>query len=141
MEMGTLKNGKMLRPYVAVSIANALIVLVLAVLGGQYFTGNTGLITGHGHLANLLFLLVVAQTALAFLLGAPGRLGRSLIALGALTTLITSAQIGLGYAGRSNYDLVAIHVPNGVLIFGLAVAALAQYPRLAALAARESGAA
>jgi len=132
--MEALKNAKMLRPYVAVSVANAVIVLILAILGAQYFVQNTGLITGHGHLANLLFLLVLAQTALAFLLGAPGRFGRGLVLLGALTVILTSAQMGLGYGGRSNYDLVAIHVPNGVLIFGLAVAAVAQYPRLAALA-------
>lgn len=131
----TLKNAKMLRPYLIVSVANAIIVLVLAVLGAQWFNERPDLITGHGHLANLFFLLVVVQTVLAFLLGAPGSFGKGLIGLGAVTALLTTGQIGLGYSASSNgnFSLMAIHIPNGVLIFGVAVAALSQYPRLKAL--------
>ena len=109
--------------------------LVLAALGAQWFNARPDLIAGHGHLANLLFLLVVVQTALAFLLRAPGSFGKGLIGLGALSVVLTSGQMGLGYAGRDNFALVAYHIPNGVLIFGVAIATLAQYPRLKALAA------
>jgi hypothetical protein len=30
-----------------------------------------------------------------------------------------TAQIGLGYAGRDSGEAAALHLPNGVLIFGI----------------------
>jgi hypothetical protein len=131
---GAFKKPSLLRPYLIVSAISALLVLVLAVLGGQYYGGEPDAITIHGHTANALFMLVVVQAVLAFAMGAPGSLGRVLVGVGIATVVLTTAQIGIGYLVENNRGLIAIHIPNGVLIFGVAVFALAQWPRLKALA-------
>jgi hypothetical protein len=46
--------------------------------------------------------------------------------------LLVVAQLGLGYSGRESATAMSFHIPNGVLIFGLSVAIVAQLPYLRA---------
>jgi hypothetical protein len=107
-----------LSAYKAVTALFAALVLIQAFLAGRGWFKDLDLIDVHGVVGNVVFLVAVGQVALAFLTvgrGAPLLLG------GALVVLVV-AQIGLGYAGRDSAEAAAWHVPNGVLIAGLAAA-------------------
>lgn len=95
-------------------------IVVQALLASQgFYEGRPGLITGHGHLGNTLFLLAAIQTVIAFTAAARGLVGRSVVVLAVLVTLLVIAQIGLGYTGRTEATAMAWHLPNGVLLMGL----------------------
>lgn len=96
-------------------------VLAQAVLAGQYFS-NPDLIRVHGYLANVTFLGTLALVGLAVLAKVPGEVGRWLKVLAVVLALAATAQTGLGYAGRENLDLLQLHIPLGVAIFGASVA-------------------
>jgi len=104
-----------------VAIGVLVCVLAQAVLAGQYFS-NPDLIKVHGYLANVTFLGSLALAALAFLAKIPGEVGKWLKVLTVVMALACTAQTGLGYAGRENLDLLQLHVPLGVAIFGASVA-------------------
>jgi len=105
------------------TIVTAAFVIVQAVLASQWlFKGETDLLDVHEMVANIFFLLVVAQAILTVLIKFPGRWGRQLVLMNGLLVLLTLVQIGLGYSGRDSADAKAWHVPMGVLLFGLAVA-------------------
>jgi hypothetical protein len=70
-------------------------------------------------MANLLFVVVVAQIVLGFLVRDWSRFGLWLWALILLVLVIV--QTGLGYLGRDDTLPVAIHVPLGVFIFGFSL--------------------
>ena len=109
------------------------LVLVQAVLAGQgWFPYDQGTIELHGYVGNATFVAVLAQAALVFLVGFQGRTQTLLLGAAGLLVLLVTAQIGLGYSGRDSVEARSWHIPNGVLIFGLAVAVLsivAQQPR------------
>jgi hypothetical protein len=131
----TERSGLVSAYRVAASLT-AVLVLVQAILAGRGLFRDADLIDVHGYVGNAVFLLVVVQGGLAVALRGPaGRSGVFLALNGALIAL-TVAQIGLGYAGRESGEAAAWHVPNGVLIFGLAVANLALLFRLPAAPAR-----
>lgn len=94
------------------------LVLFQAFLAGRGWFKDYDLIDVHGMVANVVFLVAVAQAALAFL--AVGR-GVPLLLAGVLVVLVV-VQIGLGFAGRESAEAAAWHIPNGVLIAGLATA-------------------
>ncbi|MGN6030225.1 MAG: hypothetical protein ACTHQE_01040 [Thermomicrobiales bacterium] len=101
------------------TIVNAVLMVVQAFLASEgVFGGERNLVTGHGHLGNLVFLLVVAQAVLAFVLANAGRLPRMAVTIAAVIVLLTVAQIGLGYSTRNDVGLAAWHIPNGVLLMG-----------------------
>jgi hypothetical protein len=91
--------------------------LLQAILAGRGWFLDGDIIRVHGHVGNVTFLLTVA---LALLGRAATRSIRAVAPL-VLLVILTTIQIGLGYAGRDNAELAAWHVPNGVLIFGLSV--------------------
>jgi hypothetical protein len=126
-----MKRPQLLSPIVLLAWANAIIVLVMALLGGRFFVEPT-VIDVHGYIGNLLFALVVAQAGLLFMAGIGGWLGKSLVALAAIAVLLVIAQLGLGYSGRESATAMSLHIPNGVLIFGLSAAIVAQLPHLRA---------
>lgn len=99
----------------------AALVLLQAVLAGQSsrLFGTMG-IGVHGTVANVIFVLVLADLAVAW------RAGVSRPQLGVLAALFVAivAQTGLGYAGRTSLGAAAWHIPTGVAIFGLAVTSL-----------------
>lgn len=101
------------------TVINAVLMVVQAFLASEgVFGGERNLVTGHGHLGNLVFLLVVAQAVLAFVLANAGRLPRMAVTIAAVIVLLTVAQIGLGYSTRNDVSLAAWHIPNGVLLMG-----------------------
>jgi hypothetical protein len=98
---------------------SVVVVLVLAVIAGQSTTlFGTWNIELHGFLGELLFAVAVVMVVLSFLTQSRGVVVGHAVAFAALCF----AQIGLGYVGRETLGAAAWHIPNGVLLMGLAVA-------------------
>jgi hypothetical protein len=104
----------------------AIFVLVQAVMAGQ-IVAEGEMQTAHGILGNITFLLGVAGLVLAIVVRAP----KSAITLAAALIALLVLQIALGYSGRDSAGATAWHIPNGVLIFGLATWQLMLGRRLA----------
>jgi len=96
-----------------------LIVLVQAALAGRHLSLGAG-IELHGILGNIVFTLAVVMVVLSFLTQTRGVVVGHAVAFAALCF----AQVGLGYVGRDTAEAAAWHIPNGVLLMGLAVAHL-----------------
>lgn len=96
-----------------------LIVLVQAALAGRHLSLGAG-IELHGILGNVVFTLAVVMVVLSFLTQTRGVVVGHAVAFAALCF----AQVGLGYVGRDTAEAAAWHIPNGVLLMGLAVAHL-----------------
>lgn len=108
-----------IRPlFKATALLFALLVMVQAVLAGQGWFVDVDLIRMHGYVGNVVFLLAVAQVVLAYIAGLRDV---TLILAGAIFLLVFG-QVGLGYAGRESAMAASLHVPNGVLLFGLTTA-------------------
>jgi predicted Na+-dependent transporter len=123
------------RAFVIVAHLVALLVFVQAVLAGRWLV-DTDIIKSHGYLASYVILpLTLAQVVLAYLSGLSGRARSALPATSLVLLVLIIAQIGSGYAGRDRNNVAAIHLPNGVLIFGLTVANISLIGR----ARREGG--
>lgn len=98
-------------------------VLVQAYLAGRgLYPGDRDLIDAHGIVANLVFLLAVAQVVLAFLATKASRQRGLLLGLSGLLLVLTVVQIGVGYGIEDELDLGGWHILNGVLIMGLGTA-------------------
>ncbi|HVB63597.1 MAG TPA: hypothetical protein VNE17_02625 [Nitrolancea sp.] len=97
-----------------------LLVLIQAVLAGRGLSFGGDAIDIHGMVANLTGLMVLIQVVLAFAAGIRGRFRSLLLGTNVLLLILVIAQFGLGYGGRDNRTAAALHVPNGVLIFGVA---------------------
>lgn len=104
------------RTYASLAAVVAVLVLTQAVLAGRALFGSWS-ITVHGVVGNATFVLA----ALLALAAALGRAGRHAVGVAVALTLVLTAQIGLGYAGRDSLEAAAWHIPNGVVAFGLAV--------------------
>ena len=101
------------------------LVLIQAVLIGQsLFLGDPSLTALHGWIGNVTFLGVVVLAGLTIMGVRRGELSRPALGLSVLVTLLTVAQIGLGYSGRGGGMPAALHIPNGVLIATLLAALL-----------------
>lgn len=127
----TADLGMFLTAYRWLATLFALLIVVQAFLGSRgFFAAEEGLITGHGHLANGMFLLIVVQAVLSWVLYTRNGATMTVVILNAVLVVLTIAQTGLGYATRNGErftDMVSLHIPNGVLLMGIsaAVAALA----------------
>ncbi len=95
-------------------------VLVQAVLAGQHIALD-GPITLHGIIGSGVFTFQLVLVAMLVL----RRATRAAIVTAGLLVLLLIAQIGLGYAARGSHDLVALHIPLGVALFGVATWQLA----------------
>ena len=116
--MGT-KPVKMIlaRVHCALSVLLLVLVLVQAALAGQFlFSG--GSIAVHGYIANGSFAVGLVLLVLTIL----ARLPRGVLALVAVLVVVLFAQVGLGYAGRTSGTAASLHVPLGVLTFGVSTA-------------------
>lgn len=100
-----------------------LLVLIQAALAGRGLNFGGNWIDIHGGVANLTGLAVVAQLVLVFVAGLGGRAKMPLIATNVLLIILVFVQFGLGYGGRDSATAASLHVPNGVLIFGVATVA------------------
>lgn len=97
------------------------IVTLAAVIGQGIWGGEgAGFITGHGHLGNAVFALAAIQFVLAVLLYQKKQISALHMVLTFALLVLLLAQAGLGYSGRSDKSLIAWHVPNGVLLMGIA---------------------
>lgn len=112
---------------IGISALNVVLVLIMAILGGRFFI-SPSVIEVHGYIGNFVFLLVVGFAALLYLSKPGGPLGKILLGLTVLTVLLVVSQIGLGYSGRESVRAMSLHIPVGVLIFGICAAILAQLP-------------
>jgi len=97
-------------------------VLPVLVLIQAWMAGSSNVLFGsldidlHGMVGNVTFLLALIVFALALV----ARAGGPAIVVSGVLALLLFAQIGLGYIGRDTEAAAAWHIPNGVLIFGLA---------------------
>lgn len=96
-------------------------VFLLAVLAGRFLFLGDLIIETHGYIGNAVFVIALANLALGLADKADG----GEMAVAGLIALLTFTQIGLGYVGRDTADAAALHVPNGVLLMGLAAYQLA----------------
>ena len=100
----------------------ALLIMVLifaqAALAGRFLFVDHDAVDIHQAVANGLSVLVIVHVALALITRT--RWSRRVPALTALLAILVIIQTGLGYAGRESADVLAIHVPVGVLTFGVA---------------------
>lgn len=86
----------------------------MALMAGRALFGTWD-ITIHGWVGNGIFVLVVANLALALYT----RAGLRDLGLAVALFALTFAQIGLGYVGRDTLEAAAWHVPNGVLLMAI----------------------
>jgi hypothetical protein len=108
------------RAHTVLAAAIAALVLVMAVVAGRATFGPWD-IEVHGWIGNGVFVLVVANLALAMARRAPIRE----LTVAALLGGLTFAQVGLGYVGRTELEAAAWHIPNGVLLMALGTYQLA----------------
>lgn len=104
-----------------VSVILSVGIVVMALLIGQgVWNGERGLITGHGHLGNAIFALAGIQFILAVALYQKKQISATHMVITFLLVVLLLGQAGLGYVGRTNSSLIAWHLPNGVLLMGIA---------------------
>jgi hypothetical protein len=110
-------NPALIKPFQAVAGLVALLVFVQAILAGQFLTHGDDLEDVHEMVGNFIFLAAAAQLILAYL---TRDFWRYMMVLWSVVTLVlVVAQIGLGYGGRDEPDVAAIHIPLGVFLFSL----------------------
>ncbi len=132
-------NSGLLTGYKWLTIITALGILVQAILVSQgMFASHSNLIDGHAQFGNLVFLLVVIQTLLAFMIARSHAVSSTVVIVNVLQLILIFAQIGLGYASRKDTSLIAWHIPNGVLLMGTCTAlAVLAWNRTVSASSRE----
>lgn len=114
-------RSSLLTAYRVLAAVSVVLVLVLATMAGRSNRlFGTWDIEVHGWVGNLLFTIAVVMVVLALLTRVRGVVLGHAIGFAALCF----AQVGLGYVGRETLEAAAWHIPNGVLIMGVAVAHL-----------------
>lgn len=101
------------------------LIVVLAVLAGRYLGVGSDVIELHGYLGSAVFVLAIVHLGLVLASRPSG------LEFGLAVALVVGvfAQIGLGYVGRESVEATAWHIPNGVLLMGLAGYQLSARPR------------
>jgi hypothetical protein len=118
----TADPGGIRTGYRWVATVFAALIILQAYLGTSGFFTDPDLVTAHEMIANAMFLLVIVQTVLAWLLYTRNWLSMNVLVMNAVLVLLTIGQIGLGYAatnGDNFGDLISLHIPNGVLLMGV----------------------
>ena len=96
------------------------LVLIQAVLAGQFLYAEATLVDIHRVIAEAL-PLVSAALCVALWPGRAEEDGRRLFGVAVGVTALMVVQTGLGFVGRTSTSGAAIHIPLGVLLFGGAV--------------------
>lgn len=105
--------------YRLVAVVTVVLFIVQPILAGQFITGEHGdLKDVHAVLGDVLMLITLAQTVIAFL--ARRTFGIGLVGHCAAMFVMTVIQNFLGHGG---VDELEYHIPLGVLLFGTACAA------------------
>jgi hypothetical protein len=106
----------------AMKVAAALfaaLVLLQAIIAGRGWFEDFDLIKTHGQIGSGVLLVAIVQAVLAFMVfGTRSRLALVSAAL----VVLTAIQLSLGYSSRDSSTAASLHIPNGVLIFGIATA-------------------
>lgn len=110
-----------------VSALTVALVLVQAVLAGRGWFVNRHLIDVHGVVGDVTLLVVLVQAGLALAAARRHLVGRGVLALNVVLPVLVFVQLVLGYSAvdSGSGTAASLHIPNGVLIFGLTVLNLA----------------
>ena len=92
------------------------LILIQAFLAGRFLFGGWT-ITVHGIIGNATFAVAAVLAVVALV----RRTDLVAVLTPVALALLLTAQIGLGYAGRTSMGAAAWHIPGGVLSFGIAV--------------------
>jgi hypothetical protein len=103
-----------------VSVVTAALVIVQAILAGQWLAGSTAVILTHGWIGNVAYLGALAMVVIGFL-GWRRGWGVACAGFPVLLTVLMTAQLGLGYVGRKQAWAAGIHLTGGVIITALLV--------------------
>ncbi|HUF31939.1 MAG TPA: hypothetical protein VMN58_01870 [Acidimicrobiales bacterium] len=116
-------QAKLLAGYRALAGLFAVLVLVQAWMAGRsdVLFGDIDIVL-HGVVGNVSYLVAVGALVVAIV----ARADKVAIGVSAVLVVAVTAQIGLGYTGRTTLAAAAWHIPLGVAIFGLAVFQLSQ---------------
>lgn len=109
-------SPRLLRAHQVLAAVIAVSVVLLALLAGRFLFLGDLVIETHGYIGNGVFALTVVNLAVVLAL----RADALTIGVAGLLALLVFAQVGLGYVGRETLDAAALHIPNGVLLMGLA---------------------
>jgi hypothetical protein len=93
-------------------------VLAQSAVAGQFLYTSTGLRSVHRILGEGLGVVGVALVVCAAM---TRRTNRRLLVVAAWMLVILIAQTGLGFVGRDTPDAAALHIPLGVVAFGVAL--------------------
>jgi hypothetical protein len=113
----SLARPQLTTVYIAVATLFTALVLLQAAIAGRGWFKDYDLFDLHGLMANVIFIVAIAQLALSYATAGRG----PLLYLTAAILILVVVQVGLGMAIEDSANAGAWHVPNGVLIFGLAV--------------------
>jgi len=95
----------------------AALVLLQAIIAGRGWFKDFDLIKTHGQIGDGVLLVAIVQAVLAFMVfGSRSRLAF----VSAVLVVLTAIQLSLGYSSKDNSTAASLHIPNGVLIFGIA---------------------
>jgi hypothetical protein len=117
-------NG-LVRSYPWLAVLTGAAVLLQAILAGRGWFVDYDLIEIHGFVGNVTFVLVVLLVVGAWLGRQAGVMTNTELILSVALLALTAAQFGLGYGGRDSQTAAALHIPNGILVTGLASALIA----------------
>jgi hypothetical protein len=134
----SLKRPNLVFYYRIAAVLMVALVLLQPLLAGRgMYAGNPDdyrdYFNVHEVVANLVFLNGIALLGLAIAMGAPAAWRTALVVPNVVLVVLIVAQIGLGYGIRNSLDAGAWHIPNGVLIFGLAIFIHSHVSRLKAV--------
>jgi hypothetical protein len=109
------------RPLVAGLWTIVIGIMAQAVLAGQGLAGQAAVFSLHGGIGHGVLLVSGLVATFAWLTGAP----RVVAILASVVALCLVGQTGLGYVGHRSgvAAATAVHVPLGVALLGLSVAA------------------
>ena len=114
------RDPLMIRAYRAVALIMLVLVLVQAVSAGRFLAYfETNAMDLHRAIANVVSIVVLAEVILAFAAGFSPQL--RLPAWTSSLVVLMIAQTAVGYAGRDRPNFASLHVPLGVLVFGVSM--------------------
>ncbi|HEY7029825.1 MAG TPA: hypothetical protein VH482_00795 [Thermomicrobiales bacterium] len=140
-EIGATSAPGLNRPglLTAMKVASSLfaaLVLLQAIIAGRGWFKDFDLIKTHGQIGSFVLLVAIVQAVLAFMVFG----SRSRLALvGAVLVVLTAIQLSLGYSSRDSSTAASLHIPNGVLIFGIATAFASSVLRVGGAADERAG--
>lgn len=116
-QVETISKDGLYRGYQALAVLTALLLLLQPVLIAQFFYNDRDYADVHGMVGNVIFLSAVAQAVVCFL--GRSKWGFTTLVWNLVMVGLVVAQIGLGYSADDSSSSAEIHMPLGVLMFGI----------------------